>query len=658
MFARSKNLFKKTNSTLNKISKNLKRIKSILNIYLGNKLKYVPSLEESFDGKEQKEQKEQKDQNIEDESHAIIRNVLSLDYVSRFPDINGVYRGTLYTLEELKLYDRMFSGHRKKDEAVRFPLMKWSHKLPHTHASKRITSSIKFRQHQNAIEDIYRRYPALKDLYENEFNYSKVGKYVLFAGGGVQSIIIGKGYHLCDCDLFIYIPLDFGNLDQRIKQANFVVDELQKIIVNYHQQMSNGKIKDPLWDVPDDEYMPSQISVHRKYHTLNIYIKDRADYQIIFRLYSSINEILHGFDIGSCAVGFDGNEIYFTNLSKFSFEYGYNIFDISRMSTSYFHRLAKYKSRGFGIIFPSISKKIDIRTSKISMYKNIKTRLCYTNTGIEKSTHVVSFTAKSSNADYNNRSSLNNEEKLKRILFGDFNLLKIHKCWPSQKANTRYTSDDLEYDFPCENLSFSDWELFGIEYLKNEDDETKFTTNIDDIVELYYSPFPSKLSRWGRRKWTTTRLFECLRIIDKKEFMELVELGINSHEFVHGNIQVDFKKIKNRFMEMIKGRLDLKLKNCIEYLLQNHWITENPGQQGFINVLTSSVKPIFTTNKEFFGDFFVSFGRWVNPECMYVLLVGWKKYINEDNSICLLGKLSKDLFIYILRLCSVCTSFN
>lgn len=76
--------------------------------------------------------------------------------------------------------------------------------------------------------------------------------------------------------------------------------------------------------------------------------------QIIFRLYKNISEILHGFDLGSCALGYDGNEVWFTTLGKFAYEYGCNIIDPSRRSTTYEHRLSKYFDRGFEIVLPDL----------------------------------------------------------------------------------------------------------------------------------------------------------------------------------------------------------------------------------------------------------------------------------------------------------------
>lgn len=74
--------------------------------------------------------------------------------------------------------------------------------------------------------------------------------------------------------------------------------------------------------------------------------------EIILRIYKSKSEILHGFDLGSSAVGWDGTNILFTTLSKFAYEFGCNIVDVSRRSSTYEKRIVKYSNKGFRLAMP------------------------------------------------------------------------------------------------------------------------------------------------------------------------------------------------------------------------------------------------------------------------------------------------------------------
>ena len=77
--------------------------------------------------------------------------------------------------------------------------------------------------------------------------------------------------------------------------------------------------------------------------------------QIILRIYSSISEILHGFDLGSSAIAYDGAHVYMTSLGQYSYANSVNIVDPSRRSTTYESRLYKYLLRGFYIAMPHMN---------------------------------------------------------------------------------------------------------------------------------------------------------------------------------------------------------------------------------------------------------------------------------------------------------------
>lgn len=71
--------------------------------------------------------------------------------------------------------------------------------------------------------------------------------------------------------------------------------------------------------------------------------------QIVLRLYSSPYEILAGFDVDACTVGFDGKQVYADVRAHHALVTRKNTIDVSRRSPSYEMRLAKYGVRGFEV---------------------------------------------------------------------------------------------------------------------------------------------------------------------------------------------------------------------------------------------------------------------------------------------------------------------
>ncbi len=117
-------------------------------------------------------------------------------------------------------------------------------------------------------------------------------------------------------------------------------------------------------DTDDDNYKFATQFTCKLARNNNMIFIDIGNYkfQIILRLYNTISEILHGFDLGSCAVGFDGTTVFLTTLGKFCYEHMCNIVDVSKKSESYEARLEKYFSRGFNIILSKLNTDILKRT--------------------------------------------------------------------------------------------------------------------------------------------------------------------------------------------------------------------------------------------------------------------------------------------------------
>ncbi|KAJ3296741.1 hypothetical protein HK104_001251 [Borealophlyctis nickersoniae] len=78
--------------------------------------------------------------------------------------------------------------------------------------------------------------------------------------------------------------------------------------------------------------------------------------QIVLRLYKSPAEVLMGFDIDSCCVGFDGIKVLVLPRAARALKTRSNVVDMSRRSYSYEHRLLKYTKRGFSIKVPGLDR--------------------------------------------------------------------------------------------------------------------------------------------------------------------------------------------------------------------------------------------------------------------------------------------------------------
>ncbi|AEQ33050.1 hypothetical protein [Megavirus chiliensis] len=160
------------------------------------------------------------------------------------------------------------------------------------------------------------------DLFD-DFDWSNV----LMAGGLVSGLIEAKAsmseYAASDIDLFVY-----GN-----KQT--VVNKIQEIY-NYFIEKLDKKFFAFVY-LPDTAI-------------LNIIIADKFSIQIIGTLFNNEKEILESFDMTHCQVGFNGNNIIYTN--EFIEAITTKITTITKRSI-HAYRLVKAQDRGYSIKRPS-----------------------------------------------------------------------------------------------------------------------------------------------------------------------------------------------------------------------------------------------------------------------------------------------------------------
>ena len=164
---------------------------------------------------------------------------------------------------------------------------------------------------------------------------SRLWNNVLLAGGSVLNAVIDYNA-VKDYDLFIYGLSE----DQATEKVHQIAAALS----------------------PDEICRTEHAITFRKrgdsYGNKGYYI------QIILRLYQTKSEVLHGFDLDSSCVGYDGTTIWLTSRSLYSLKYMINTIDFDRMSPTYEVRLAKYMVRGFAIHIPDFNQK-QINKSKI-----------------------------------------------------------------------------------------------------------------------------------------------------------------------------------------------------------------------------------------------------------------------------------------------------
>jgi hypothetical protein len=75
-------------------------------------------------------------------------------------------------------------------------------------------------------------------------------------------------------------------------------------------------------------------------------------YQVVLRAYSTLAEVVHGFDMGSCAYAFDGTRVWMSLPGVLAAERGCNVLCLQARRRTYETRLSKYFRRGYDVVLP------------------------------------------------------------------------------------------------------------------------------------------------------------------------------------------------------------------------------------------------------------------------------------------------------------------
>lgn len=417
-----------------------------------------------------------------------INRVLALDNHMRSIELHGTDGLIRYPQEYVNV-----DADEIKDN---YPTI-YSERLPFTHDAL---------LHFNEL--FYTKYPFLQSM--NMRN-------MLIAGGSITSIL--GGHNVKDLDIFFY---------------GISVDEAETRMHELISEICNHFIDRPR------QFVKNRFTV-----TLRI---DNIEFQFILRCYSCISEILHAFDIGSSAIGFDGQQLYTTAIGHFSLTTKTNIIDLKKRSATYEKRLIKYFDRGFSIILPNLdlSKlngvtvvllgKLRFEIKSIDQWK-INVRYC---------------------REYNGSDIDNMEEPLLNY------------------AVTNYREDSINY-------------INIVRLLSNTLDNLIFAG--EDLYEM---------------KINTASLIDSYRERMNSIFIGLNRINVN--EIKHLNPDMDVEKIIRIILdqrstiwnEFVDQRCGLLTALISQVVCKNQWIVVPFG-----NLLSATFMPTINTDpKEWYGEFY------------------------------------------------------
>lgn len=203
---------------------------------------------------------------------------------------------------------------------------------------------------------------------------------VFVAGGAVLGAAVSEdtGYRSSDIDIFLYGITDEAVANEKVRSpfpstsrpfsprpSICSLDLTWKLRTIYQTVVANTNGGNG--DV---------VRTHRAITILNAYPYRHV--QIILRLYKSPAEVLMGFDIDSCCIGYDGTDVWCMERFRRALTKRFNLVNISRRSLTYETRLLKYSKRGFAVAVPDLDKsRVDVGAMYFFSFFSFSTFMLY-----------------------------------------------------------------------------------------------------------------------------------------------------------------------------------------------------------------------------------------------------------------------------------------
>jgi hypothetical protein len=256
-----------------------------------------------------------------------INNIIDLD--KRYRKLNLEWN------EDLINYDMLYYNKLRTHTQIHNPFIQ-SIKInkPHDKTLKRMykkTHNTKYSSYE--IINQLNKIPIISDFTNEEW------KHINICGGLITKL---TNYRLLDKYIAVDIDIFITNFETFNEYEQFIIELHNKYFRRNKNIMIVIKSNNALTYQYVDKSNPAKSVA--------------ISFQIILRCYSNISQILHGFDLGSCSIGYNGHDIYLTSLGYHSFLYGVNLIDGTHRSTTYEKRLIKYLKRGFRIVLSEYDK--------------------------------------------------------------------------------------------------------------------------------------------------------------------------------------------------------------------------------------------------------------------------------------------------------------
>jgi hypothetical protein len=495
-----------------------------------------------------------------------------------------------YTLEELVTIHREATRPTKQTDMYDLYTLENMDKIP---IDPRITTDYPlFGSNKNKPIEVvdlckYKSYIVAKRPVIDEilkFNEGKVGMGIFVAGGSAGLPMFSQNLDKYECrktDIDVFMWMDAEKLAGLSSKDASEQKKSSDLLMNFTLDICGhieNLIKNPIW-----------YSAQPGLVTFISY--DYPKIQLILRPYESISSCLHGFDLGSSSIGYDGKNVYVSTMGMIAYRYGINYVDLSRRSLTFGRRLVKYMWRGFMMLLPQLDMlKIKSSMLKSRQFLGLDTKDFRVYGSISKDrpnmlnvecAHAFNRGAKS---DYDEvdlfadprRRTLSITESFRR----GKKEIECYRSYCIKYDGVSYFPRKRSFRVGRKDLIEHRWTLKGImSYILNKD-----TYNKNLAIALHVE-LSDKLAGHSARIAFPLELYEKVLQYSEKDVNEVIVAVTRQKGIPSGSkIEKEIVQLRDVALKVIPDR--------------GWWIVQDPSRQ-----YTSSIHPELVTPAEWYGDY-------------------------------------------------------
>jgi hypothetical protein len=206
--------------------------------------------------------------------------------------------------------------------------------------------------------------------------------------------------------------------------------------------------------------------------------------QIILRIYKSPAEILMGFDLDCCTIGYDGKQVWALPRARRAISTRMNLIDVDRQSTTYEVRLFKYAKRGFRVGVPGydVSKIKNSVLIDDELYSTLSSRLDYKK--VERKYRTINETVAHS---YQRKKNFKERHGLARLILFERSITRF-------KNDNMFSSLYLTGCYAPNSIDSIEYEVKDVDYKEERERSYERAKKAPVAVDQSYG------YRWRRRR--------------------------------------------------------------------------------------------------------------------------------------------------------------